>query len=654
MWPGLASRAYIAALILVNVALAADPEWKPISFMLDPVSPIIGWAGGWLVAFGGVTSPQPNQVGWGPSQRVFDASLNSAQDLADTTFNSISARPPLLASEMRVYGGRSPPQLGGKPDFNALVNQTTSAKAVPTVVSPGVQVPGKNGSAISIDIPWPNTTVDVFAAGGQAMYIVDAVGFTTRIMTNYSVDQIPRVTEFFVINGAINPRLRWVNETNWQVVKGVGAQGYSPLPGPGDTAGSGNESGGHSSAHAATFTDHAAGAGAPATFTENAAGSGVPATPTGAGTATAPIASTVAFSTVAATFTENAAGSGVPATPPGAGTATVAVATSAPAPVPSSPSKDSGPEDYWQVISPHFSTKCEIPIPDGTAFIIINGTTGLSRTKLDVQINPPPPSHGSSNGIVESFDSANSVWATDTILYLRELDPSVHYNVTLSPHPSEAFWINTVGLHSITYLQGLEPAKVAAAVNSSPGTSIPTIVGGVAGGVVGALVLAVLAAYFCIWRPRKRKQRELEEVWDVPTVDQSGYMSNMRQVSDSEATIQAIPPSYNPAWANQFPTEWSDAQTNNSSADLLPGPSTQGISTRAKYTYTPSTTGGSGGSGPATPTQVVAAEWKRPYLPETHGGAVLAGSAGPAESNQRGLFGKKKTRKSYPREKSSA
>ncbi|BEI80775.1 hypothetical protein CcaverHIS002_0113040 [Cutaneotrichosporon cavernicola] len=563
-------KASIAALALVDVVLAADPEWKPISFILDPVSPIFGWSTGWRTAFGGVTNPTVGQVGWGPSQRVLDATTATTQAMDDINYNSISAGPPFFGSDLRVYGARTPALPDGQAIFNALVNQTL-AEAIPTMTSPGVQAPGENNSAISIDLQWQSTDVYVFAAGGPALYTVDSVGFTTRIMTNYSsVDQIPQDTEYFVINGALNPRLRWVNQDQsaanlWKVHNGV-ADVLIPTSGnaPGGGGGGGN----------------AGNAG-------------------GAGGATRPLASPV----------QTVSG-----------------------PTTSSPAKDSGPQDYWQAISSNPGTYSEIPIPNGVSFIMINGTTGPGRTKLQAQILPLPPSQNTSTSDgTESFNSANNSWATDTILYLRELDPTVRYNLTLSPFPTTSNETATVGIHSITYWYGTSNGTVP--VKPSNGPNIAAIVGGVVGGVAGGLLLAAIAVYFCVWKPRKRRERE--EAEHVASIENSRFTPFVRQAVDSEAANKVIPPSYNPAWADQFPSDSATRTNSGSDASLLGTNSNSNTNSNTGKQRT-------GGSGMSNPTQSTVPDWKQPYLPETHGGAALGGAVGPAvSSSQRGLFREK-------------
>lgn len=130
----------------------------------------------------------------------------------------------------------------------------------------------------------------------------------------------------------------------------------------------------------------------------------------------------------------------------------------------SSPSKDSGPEDYWQAISPDHETRCDIPVPDGASFVIVNGTTGPNRATLQVDILPLPPTtrgpagwENDSDSNTESFHSANNTWAADAILFMRELDPTVRYTVSLQPDSLGTASGGELGIHSITYLYGLDP-----------------------------------------------------------------------------------------------------------------------------------------------------------------------------------------------------
>lgn len=170
------SKACIVALALVESALSAAPTWEPIPFVLDPVSPMLGWSGLWKTAFGGVTDPSLGQVGWGPSQRVLDTAEIPPGAMGNLSFNSLVIGPAFRGTDLRVYGGRSPPPPDGAAIFSALVNSST-----PTT---GVQAPGKNGSAISIDLPWASNYVNIFASGGDGIYAIDAIGFTMQIATN--------------------------------------------------------------------------------------------------------------------------------------------------------------------------------------------------------------------------------------------------------------------------------------------------------------------------------------------------------------------------------------------------------------------------------------------------------------------------------------
>jgi hypothetical protein len=201
--------------------------------------------------------------------------------------------------------------------------------------------------------------------------------------TSSSADQIPRDTEYFIIDGAFNPRYGWVNSTDgttkhWMAIKGVAPEMETAMGGP------------------------------------------VTASPTATDAPTA-------VSTVAA----------------------------------SSPSKDSGPEDYWQALSPHPETRCDIQVPEGVSFVIVNGSTGRGRTALAAGFLPSPPhprpaSNASNDPSIttEKFYSANNSWGTDTILFMRELDPTVRYTLSLQPAQGDQ---GNVGIHSITYLYGLAP-----------------------------------------------------------------------------------------------------------------------------------------------------------------------------------------------------
>lgn len=166
------------------------------------------------------------------------------------------------------------------------------------------------------------------------------------------------------------------------------------------------------------------------------------------------------------------------------------------------------------------------------------------------------------------------------------------------------------------------------------------IAGGVVGGVVGGLLIALVALYFCIWQPRKRRERE--EAERAANIENSHFTPFTQEV-DGDAHNNTVPPSYNPAWARQFPREPSAPHTNrDSNARILEHAS-------EKQLY-------AGGSGPSTPTPTptppAVPDWKRPYLPESHGGVPLGAAAPAALSGRRGLFGKKSSGTSSPKQTS--
>ncbi|CAK9784694.1 hypothetical protein CC85DRAFT_282880 [Cutaneotrichosporon oleaginosum] len=521
----------IAVLALVDSAYAADPSWQPISFTIDPMSPMVLWSPLWKPAFGGVTNPSRFQVGWGASQRI----LNTA-DVPPERQGDINATgfiiSPFVGSELRVYGGRAPSLPNATDIFRAIVNDVAS--------STGVSAPGKNGSAISIDLSTNISSIHVFAAEGEGVLTIDALQYTSRIATNFtSADQIPRVTEYFITDGALNPRLTWENHTTdpsarWRVQKGV------------------------------------------ADVME------VAASPIPTATATQPL---------------------------------------------TGPVRDSGPSAYWQAVSASNDTSCRLTVPAGTSFLVINGTTGLGRGVLAAEFQPLPPlPRGRSNETPsdiasEQFNSANSSWAADTILYVRELDPTVQYNLSVRSAASEK---GNIGIHSITYFYGLDTGdKPTTAAKSNTAA----IAGGVVGGVVGGLLLTFVAVYLCIWRPRKRKERE--EAEREANIENSRFTPFVQPQLGSEAHINTVPPSYDPAWAGAFPRETSAPRTNSESDAPLLGTASE------KQLYTDH-------SGLSTPSPSVVPDWKRPYLPESHGGVPLGRAPSATEtSGPRGFFRKR-------------
>jgi hypothetical protein len=175
MRPGPPSQACVAALALVATAFAAEPRWQPISFTVDPISPLFDWHESWKAAFGGVTNPSRGQVGWGASQRVLDTAQLPPQLQGAGDSPSLTAYP-FVGSDFRVYGGLTPSPPDGGPIFELLVN-----KSAPTT---GVHSPGRNGSAISVDLPGNVSSIQVMPAASDGVFIIDAIGFTTRVATN--------------------------------------------------------------------------------------------------------------------------------------------------------------------------------------------------------------------------------------------------------------------------------------------------------------------------------------------------------------------------------------------------------------------------------------------------------------------------------------
>lgn len=151
-------------------------------------------------------------------------------------------------------------------------------------------------------------------------------------------------------------------------------------------------------------------------------------------------------------FTVAGAPGGASLTPAASPAPTAAASTAATSGT--GPSKDSGPEDYYQARAIGSEPAVDIPIPDGTSFIVINGTVGPQRTALRTEITPAPPNWD--NSTARSANASN-VWSADTVLYIQELDPNVRYIVKLQAYDLGSM-TPTIGLHSITYYSGLDLA----------------------------------------------------------------------------------------------------------------------------------------------------------------------------------------------------
>lgn len=154
------------------------------------------------------------------------------------------------------------------------------------------------------------------------------------------------------------------------------------------------------------------------------------------------------------------------------------------------------------------------------------------------------------------------------------------------------------------------------------------IAGGVVGGVVGGLLVAFVALYFCVWKPRKRRERE--EAEREARLENAGFTPYVQREVDGGTLT--VPPSYDPAWGGE-PSGSSSGSTAHPGSDsttplLLAGGEKQ------RQVQSPTT--------PIT-ANLKTPDWKVPYLPQQAGGAVLGGTPETDARGSRGIFGKRRS-----------
>lgn len=88
-----------------------------------------------------------------------------------------------------------------------------------------------------------------------------------------------------------------------------------------------------------------------------------------------------------------------------------------------------------------------VPIPLGTAFVLLNGTVGPDRGEALINWNPLPPNFPDWGW---SFNSSCPS-AAPAVLYTKQLNPDVKYNLTIQALSSELYNITDIGLHMLTY-----------------------------------------------------------------------------------------------------------------------------------------------------------------------------------------------------------
>lgn len=108
------------------------------------------------------------------------------------------------------------------------------------------------------------------------------------------------------------------------------------------------------------------------------------------------------------------------------------------------------------IVTSSLADKLYANIPRGTAFIVINGTTGPTKGQALVQVAAEAPAKGMALEVV-----LTNPWVSLETIFMAPLDPERQYNVTISPilGPDTGTlttntYPNGVGLHSITLYSG--------------------------------------------------------------------------------------------------------------------------------------------------------------------------------------------------------
>lgn len=153
-----------------------------------------------------------------------------------------------------------------------------------------------------------------------------------------------------------------------------------------------------------------------------------------------------------------------------------------------------------------------------------------------------------------------------------------------------------------------------------------------------------MALYFCVWKPRKR--REKEEAERDARLEDAGFTPFVQQERDA-GTLTTVPPSYDPAWAGELA----------GSADAAGGPSPGSgsdvplLSAGSEKQRQAAALGGAAVVSPSSPSSSTpkTPDWKvpylLPYLPQHAGGTDLRGTPDAGARGVKGVFGKNKKSK---------
>lgn len=108
-----------------------------------------------------------------------------------------------------------------------------------------------------------------------------------------------------------------------------------------------------------------------------------------------------------------------------------------------------GPSSVSELVAGD-AARVTIPVPPGTAFLLLNGTVGSDRGEALITWKPAPPNFPLKGW---SFNMS-SLWNAPALLYATQLDPDVVYNVTIEALSNEMYNVTDIGLHTLTYYSG--------------------------------------------------------------------------------------------------------------------------------------------------------------------------------------------------------
>ncbi|WOO80225.1 uncharacterized protein LOC62_03G003737 [Vanrija pseudolonga] len=171
------------------------------------------------------------------------------------------------------------------------------------------------------------------------------------------------------------------------------------------------------------------------------------------------------------------------------------------------------PPSPWQgqktATTQTYYSKVGLPVPLGTNYVIVNGTTGPDKWWAVVYLVPEEPGVD----VIRTVMLYNPWVSVQTILQ-APLDPTLKYNLTIVPatdqfdtklNMSRGFDPASVSLHSIQFFSAGDLPKNATAAGGTQHGPKKSSAGAIAGGVVGGVVALALLA-LVLWFIRKRKR----------------------------------------------------------------------------------------------------------------------------------------------------